>query len=75
MFSRFRSTKPERFERQREAWLKVLARGKRRFIFLRAFFWGGLMFVPTFASDLAFRDDANEWLFLPFSVLIWFGFG
>ena len=33
------------------------------------------MFIPTFVSDVVFRDEANDWLITPFSVLIWFAFG
>jgi hypothetical protein len=71
MFSFFRNADPFRFEKQRDLWLKMRTKGRRKFILYNGVLgWGGFMFLAMNLIEIGFHHQAIDW-FLPFSALIW----
>ena len=65
----------EAFEKQCDAWAKIRARGKQRFILLRGVLgWGSLMFVFMNAMDLFVHHRIDSW-WLPISLVFWIAAG
>ena len=72
MFSFFRSADSEQFERQRELWLKIRAKGKQRYSLFWGLGMGGFMFIAMNMNKVVFDHEAIDWSFLPFGALIYF---
>jgi len=75
MFRSFTAKKSEWRERQRDFLVRVLARGKKRFILVHGTLWAIFFVVTTNLIDILVLHRFIDWGFLPISLAIALPFG